>query len=155
VKVLGGQSTRITVLQGSEAKIHIHENNLSAAIAALEPIYFAQAAGRFKEFDDYEDFFDTAELIGNCHLKLQKPCKALMFLRDAVSLAIERLDALEGISPLVSHLIFTCHELAAQLGYVSTSVYYLTTLIRHYQDSEDDYVLALVEYANQELIDYK
>jgi tetratricopeptide (TPR) repeat protein len=143
------------VLEKAIAKIHIHENNLSAAIAALEPIYFTQAAGRFKELDDYEDFFDTAELIGSCYSKLQKPRKALIFLRDAISLAIERLDALERISPLVSRLIFTCHELAAQLGYVSTSVSYLTNLVRHYKDSEDDYVLALVEYANQELADYK
>ena len=140
------------VVEKAIARLHIHEGNLSAAVATLERNYFTQAEGRFEELDDYEDFFDTAELIGNCYSKLQKPHKALMFLRDAVSFAIERLDALEGISPLVSRLIFTCHELAAQLGYLSTSVSYLTTLVRHYKGSQDDYVLALVENANQELM---
>lgn len=139
----------VHVVEKSIAQAHIRTGNHRDGVAVLEQLYFSQVIGTFADIEDYEAFFETAELIAECHSELEEPRKALMFVRDAIAFAVERLDDLESLSPLVSRLMLACHDLADELGYASLATEYLLLLVRCYKDDDDDQVAFLVKEANQ------
>ena len=139
----------VHVVEKSIAQAHIRAGNHRDGVVVLEQLYFSKASADFADIEDYEAFFETAELIADCHSELEEPRKALMYVRDAIAFAVERLDDLEGISPLISRLMLACHDLADELGYESLATEYLSLLVRCYKDSDDDQVAFLVKEANQ------
>jgi hypothetical protein len=139
----------VRVVEKSIAQAHIRAGTHRDGAAVLEQLYFSQVTGTFADLEDYEAFFDTAELITECRSELEEPRQALMFVRDAVAFAVERLHDLDGISPLISRLMLACHDLAAEVGYESLATEYLSLLVRCYKDSDDDQVAFLVKEANQ------
>jgi tetratricopeptide (TPR) repeat protein len=137
------------VVEKSIAQAYIRAENHRGGVEVLERLYFSQIAETFADIDDYEAFFDTAERIVQCHSELEEPRKALMFARDSIAFAIERLNDLEDISPLVSQLMLACHDLADELGYEKLALEYLSLLVRSYKDSDDDQVALLVNEASR------